>query len=54
MAKKRTMNELRQTKDTVYEHPYYPVENGLNYLCAIYPNDADLGAAIRQHFDKYK
>ena len=54
MAKKRTMNELRQTKDTVYEHPYYPVENSLNYLCAIYPNDADLGAAIRQHFYKYK
>ena len=32
MAKKRTLNELRQTKE-VYDHPYEPVVNGLRYLC---------------------
>ena len=49
MAKKRTLNELRQTKE-VYDHPYEPVVNGLRYLCAIYPNNYDLGAAVREHF----
>ena len=38
MAKKRTLNELRQTKE-VYDHPYEPVVNGIKYLCAIYPNN---------------
>ena len=49
MAKKRTLNELRQTKE-YYKHPYEPVVNSIKYLCAIYPNNADLGAAVRQHF----
>ena len=49
MEKKRTLNELRQTKE-VYDHPYEPVVNGLRYLCAIYPNNYDLGAAVREHF----
>jgi len=49
MAKKRTLNELRQTKE-YYTHPYEPVVNGIKYLCAIYPNNADLGAAVREHF----
>ena len=45
MAKKRSMNELRQTKE-YYKHPYEPVVNSIKYLCAIYPNNADLGAQI--------
>ena len=49
MAKKRTLNELRQTKE-YYKHPYEPVVNSIKYLCAIYPNNADLGAAVRKHF----
>ena len=50
--KKRTMNEYRQTKDSYYKHPYTPIENSISYLCALFPNDADLGAVIRKHFKK--
>ena len=50
MAKKRTLNEIRQTKDSVYKHPYDPIENQIKFLCEIYPNDADLGAKIREIF----
>ena len=54
MSKKRTMNEYRQTKDSYYEHPHEPVLNSIKYLCVIYPNDADLGAVIRKHFQHGK
>ena len=50
--KKRTLNEYRQTKDTVYTNPDSPVENSINYLCALYPNNAELGEQIRKHFQK--
>tara|TARA_Y100001937_G_scaffold69697_1_gene95048 strand:- start:146 stop:358 length:213 start_codon:yes stop_codon:yes gene_type:complete len=53
MEKKKTLNELRQTKE-YYKHPYEPVVNGIKYLCAIYPNNADLGAAVREHFQIHK
>ena len=52
MAKKRSMNEYRQTKDSHYVNPHTSVEYGITYLCSIYPNDADLGAEIRKHFGK--
>ena len=29
-----------------------PVENSIAYLCAVLPNDAELGKVIRQHFRK--
>jgi len=29
-----------------------PVEYNIALLCRIYPNDADLGAKIRKHFQK--
>jgi hypothetical protein len=50
--KKRTLNEYRQTKDTVYNNPDSPIENSINYLCALYPNNAELGEQIRKHFQK--
>jgi len=50
--KKKSLNELRQTKDSVYKNPDSPIENSINYLCTIYPNNADLGAVIRKHFQK--
>jgi len=50
--KERTLNEYRQTKDSVYKNPDSPIENSINYLCTIYPNNADLGAVIRKHFQK--
>ena len=53
MKNKKTLNELRQTKE-YYKHPYEPVVNGIKYLCAIYPNNADLGAAVREHFQIHK
>lgn len=48
--KKRTLNEYRQTKDSNYNNPHSPVERNINLLCRIYPNDSDLGAVIRKHF----
>lgn len=50
--KKRTLNQYRQTKDSVYTVPANEVENTINYLCTIYPNDTDLGKVIRKHFQK--
>lgn len=48
--RERTLNELRQVKDSHYVNPPSPVERSISYLCAVYPNDADLGAMIRKHF----
>jgi len=50
--KKRTLNEYRQVKDSVYENPNNETINSIAYLCSIYPNNADLGAVIRKHFQK--
>tara|TARA_R110000824_G_scaffold245642_2_gene434700 strand:- start:1079 stop:1270 length:192 start_codon:yes stop_codon:yes gene_type:complete len=48
--KKRTLNDLRQNKDSYYEHPYKT--KGINIielfkLPTKYTNDADLGKAFR-------
>ena len=32
----------------------YNIANDLSLLCAIYPNDADLGFKIRTHYGKRK
>ena len=56
MTKKtRTLNELRQVKDSVYKTPKAKVEEGYNpqhiaELIKKYPNDRDLGAKIRDHY----
>jgi len=52
MSKKRTLNEYRQTKDSYYINNDTPVEYSINLLCRIYPNDSELGAIIRKHFQK--
>ena len=52
MKKKRTLNEYRQTKDAYYINRDTPVEYSINFLCRLYPNDAELGAIIRKHFQK--
>ncbi len=52
MSKKRTLNEYRQTKDSYYINHDTPVEYSINLLCRIYPNDSELGAIIRKHFQK--
>ena len=55
MAKKRTLNELRQTKE-YYKHPY---ESGMSVVKKIkelikqFPNNADLGAEIKKLFNEY-
>ena len=50
--KKRTLNEYRQTKDSVYKDNDSIVERDINLLCRIYPNNYDLGKIIRKHFQK--
>ncbi len=52
MSKKRTLNEYRQTKNSHYISANTPVEYGINFLCRLYPNDAELGKVIRKHFQK--
>jgi hypothetical protein len=49
--KKRTLNELRQSKQNYYEHPYHT--KGVNVkelfnLPVRYTNDAELGRAFRE------
>ena len=51
--KNRTLNELRQVKDSSYTNPDSYCSNGVVFLCSIYPNDADLGAVIRKTFSKH-
>ena len=48
--KKRTLDEYRQTKDSHYINRSTPVERNISLLCRIYPNDSELGAIIRKHF----
>jgi len=63
MTKKtRTLNELRQVKDSVYKTPkvkgvenYYTTHQDFNQqyivdLIQKYPNDRDLGAKIREYY----
>ena len=52
MSKKRGLNEYRQTKDNYYVSGDTPVEYSINFLCRLYPNDSELGAIIRKHFQK--
>lgn len=52
MAKKRTLNELRQTKE-YYNSPYdcgEPLQKKIKELIKQFPNDADLGAEIKKLF----
>jgi len=51
-SKKRTLNEYRQTKDSYYRSKDSPLEYNIAFLCRIYPNNAELGAIIRKHFQK--
>ena len=56
MTKKtRTLNELRQVKDSVYKTPKVKVEEDFNpkhimELVQKYPNDRDLGTNIREYY----
>jgi len=50
--KKRNINEYRQTKDNYYVSPDTPIEYSIAFLCRLYPNNAELGAIIRKHFQK--
>jgi len=43
--------DLNKNKTNVI-NPYTPVEYNIALLCRIYPNDAELGAKIRKHFQK--
>lgn len=55
MAKKRTLNELRQTKE-YYNSPYdygEPLQKKIKELIKQFPNDADLGAEIKKLFYEY-
>lgn len=57
MTKKRTLNELRQVKDVVYENPRSSVKKKSQVILELinnYPNDADLGNAIRKLFSDEK
>ena len=55
MKKTRTLNELRQVKDSVYRTPKVKVVEDFNpkqimNLIQKYPNDRDLGAKIREYY----
>ena len=65
MAKERTLNEIRQVKDTVYTPPKRKVVNDyyrkVNFdsqhiidLIKEFPNDQDLGKEIREYFNSLK
>tara|TARA_R100001460_G_scaffold125_1_gene488 strand:+ start:3896 stop:4096 length:201 start_codon:yes stop_codon:yes gene_type:complete len=51
MKNKINLNKHRQVKDSYYKNENI-ISNSITYLCAIYPNNAELGAAIRKHFQK--
>ena len=53
MKKKRTLNELRQVKDTVYKTRLdlakeYTNSKTIEELIDEYPNDTDLGREVRK------
>jgi len=43
------LNELRQVKDSVFNHDVSNKKNviSIEELCKMYPNDADLGREVR-------
>ena len=57
MTKKRTLNELRQVKDVVYKNPRSSVKKKSQVILELinnYPNDEELGRAIRELFKNEK
>jgi hypothetical protein len=57
MKKKRTLNELRQVKDVVYKNQRSSVKKRSQVILELidnYPNDAELGYAIRELFKDKK
>jgi len=65
MAKERTLDELRQVKDSVYTPPksklvneyYRKVNFDPQYVVDLikeYPNDQDLGKQIRKYYNSLK
>tara|TARA_R100001015_G_C4622720_1_gene180278 strand:- start:1056 stop:1205 length:150 start_codon:yes stop_codon:yes gene_type:complete len=48
-VKKRSLNEYRQSKDYGYKNPKRK-KLSIKELCKMYPNNADLGAVIREMF----
>ena len=59
--KKRTINEYRQVKDSVYTTPHPPREgfrhltfiDTIKKLCTQFHNDSSLGGAVRRAVKKY-
>jgi len=65
MAKKRTLNEIRQVKDSVYDttktkvvNEYYRKVNfDSQYVIDLikeFPNDKELGSEIRKYYNSLK
>ncbi len=57
MKKKRTLNELRQVKDVVYKNPRSSIKKRSQIIVELidnYPNDEELGKAIRELFKDEK
>lgn len=65
MAKERTLDELRQVKDSVYTPPKSKLVNEyyrkVNFDCQYvidlikeYPNNQELGNEIRKYYDSLK
>lgn len=65
MSKKRTLNEYRQVKDSIYTTPKTKVVNEyyrkVNFDCQYvidlikeYPNNTELGTEIRKYFNSLK
>lgn len=51
MTKKRTLNEHREVKDSVYETKKIDFDSQyLTDLVKKFPNDKDLGSEIRKYF----
>jgi len=63
MTKERTLNEIRQVKDSVYTPPkvvneyYRKVNFDCQYVIDLikeYPNNTELGSEIRKYFNSLK
>ncbi len=63
MSKKRTLNEYRQVKDSIYTPPkvvndfYRRVNFDCQYVVDLikeYPNNEELGRAMRNYYDSLK
>jgi hypothetical protein len=59
MGKERTLDELRQVKDSVYVQPkivndYYMKINFDSQYIIVYPNDQELGKEIRNYYNSLK